>query len=241
MRKAIRVWSGLLLAALVAPGCAGGSQAGDDAGDAGGDFIEEAVAGMATVIDTAADGRTMIRSNRWPPAGVTVDPAFKYLGARTVDLGGGVAEIHVLADVDVAGELQRFYWIQFEGRKPGTPGQYDYSGLPHELVIDGYRFDAGDRHGAYTQDEVTNEADTRTVGAILAEHGYDFPAPMMRLRMATLDESRRNELLVIYMERLSWSGHAPADFEADEAAWVEAAAGLRERAAGGLGLETKAE
>lgn len=31
---------------------------------------------------------------------------------------------------------------------------------------------------------------------------------MMRVRMATVDESARNELLVIYMEALSWSGTA---------------------------------
>lgn len=190
--------------------------------------------GAAAVGQAAAD--TILRSTRWPPAGVEVDSAFDHLGTRTIDLGGAEAEIHVLADVSEDGELQRFYWIQFEGRKSGSSGTYDYSSLPHRDTIDGYVFYTGVRHGAYTADEVTNEADTRTVGAILAEQGYDFPAPMMRARMATLDESRRNELLVIYMERLAWSGSSEAELAADPDAWASAAAGLRERAAGGLRL-----
>lgn len=190
--------------------------------------------GASPGVGVAAD--TVLRSTRWPPAGVAVDSVFRYLGTRTIDLGGAEAEIHVLADVSEDGELRRFYWIQFEGRKPGSPGAYDYSSLPHRDTIDGYAFYTGVRHGAYTADEVTNEADTRTVGAILAEHGFDFPAPMMRARMATLDEARRNELLVIYMERLAWSGLTEDALATDPAAWNRAAAGLRERAAGGLGL-----
>lgn len=193
-----------------------------------------AAAPPPTAAPAAAD--TVIRSDRWPAVGVAIDPAFRYLGSRVVDLGGAVAEIHVLVDTADDGTLERFYWIQFEGRKPGNPGRYDYSDLPHADTIDGFHFDQGVRYGAYTTDEIENERDTNTVGRILAEYGFDFPAPMMRVRMATVDESARNELLVIYMEALSWSGTALRDLEADEAAWTRAAAALRERAAGGLGL-----
>lgn len=181
----------------------------------------------------AAD--TIIRSERWPPVGVSIDTAFRYLGTRTISVGSSTAEIHVLVEAD-GSEVGRFYWIQFEGRSPDRPGIYDYSSLPHRDTIDDYVFHTDVRYGAYTASEIENEPDTGTVGAILADHGYDFPAPMMRARMVALDEARRNELLVIYMEALDWSGTALEDLEAGEADWAGVSAGLRERAAGGLGL-----
>lgn len=199
--------------------------------------VAGAIAAVTAVAPASPAPDTVIHSERWPPVGVEVDSAFRHLGTRTITLGNSTAEIHVLVDTDAAGsEVERFYWIQFEGRLPDRPGIYDYSDLPHRDTIDGYVFHTDVRYGAYTTSEIENEPDTGTVGAILAEHGYDFPAPMMRARMVALDESRRNELLVIYMEALDWSGTALDELEADEARWADVSAGLRERAAGGLGL-----
>jgi len=178
---------------------------------------------------------TVMRSDRWPPAAIEVDPAFRHLGARSISLGSAEAEIHVLAEV-TDGAVQRFYWIQFEGRPPESPVRYDYSNLPFADSIDGYAFHTDVRFGAYSEAEVRDETDTRTVGEILAAAGYDFPAPMMRARMVTLDETARNELLVIYMESLAWSKLTDAELEADAEAWARAAAGLRERAVAGLEL-----
>lgn len=179
---------------------------------------------------------TVVRSERWPPVTIDVDSAFEHLGAREISLGAATAEIHVLADVE-DGRVQRFYWIQFEGQPPGR--RYDYSDLPFRDTIGGYVFSTDVRHGAYTESEVRDEADTRTVGEILAAAGYDFPAPMMRARMATVDESARNELLIIYMEALAWSGTTEDELAGNEDAWARAAAALRERAAGGLGLRSE--
>lgn len=178
---------------------------------------------------------TILRSERWPPAAVVVDSDFQYLGSRTISLGRATAEIHVLADV-ADGRVRRFYWIQFEGR---PEGRYDYSALPYRDTIGDYVFDVGVRHGAYTEAEVRDEPDTHAVGEILAAAGYDFPAPMMRARMATVDESGRNELLVIYMEALSWSGLAEDELAGDDARWAAAAAALRERATAGLRLTSE--
>lgn len=191
----------------------------------------EADESIGAVVVQETPEATVVRSDRWPPAAIEVDPAFRHLGARTVSLGSGKAEIHVLADVS-DGAVQRFYWIQFEGQPPGR--RYDYSNLPYRDTIGGYMFSTDVRHGAYTEAEVTNEADTRTVGEILSDAGYDFPAPMMRARMVTVDDSGRNELLVIYMEALSASGATEQELAADETRWAAAAAALRERAAAGL-------
>lgn len=195
--------------------------------------IAAAPAGCADALPAsrALEADTVVRSERWPAVAIEVDSAFEHLGARDISLGAATAEIHVLADVE-DGRVQRFYWIQFEGQPPGR--RYDYSGLPYRDTIGGYEFSTDVRYGAYTESEIRDEPDTRTVGEILAESGYDFPAPMMRARMVTLDESARNELLVIYMEALAWSGLAEDELEADEDAWARAAAALRERAAGGL-------
>lgn len=176
-----------------------------------------------------------VESDRWPPAVVHLDPAFKPIGSRTIPLGAAEAEIHVLADV-AAGRVDRFYWIQFEGKPEGSAGRYDYSDLPHQVRIGDYLFDAGVRFGAYTEEETTTEPDTRTVGEILAATGHSFPAPMMRVRMATVDDSGLNELLVIYMESLAWSGVTESELEASESRWDEVSADLLRRAAGGLSV-----
>lgn len=174
---------------------------------------------------------TIVRSDRWPPAAVVVDSGFRYLGSRTISLGRATAEIHVLADVE-DGRVRRFYWIQFEGR---PEGRYDYSALPCRDTIGDYLFDVDVRHGAYTEAEVRDEPDTHAVGEILASAGYDFPAPMMRARMATVDDSGRNELLVIYMEALAWSGLNESAL-AGEQEWAAASTKLRRRAVAGLRL-----
>lgn len=184
---------------------------------------------------TGADGRgpgSIVVSSRWPGR-VVVDPPFQHLGVRTVTAGAAEAEIHVLADT-AGGRLERFYWIQFEGRPAGSGAPYDYSGLPHQLTIDGYRFDAHTRFGAYSQTEMTEEFDTRTVREILRAAGFDYPAPMMRVRMATVSDGGYDELLVIYMERLGWSGAREAEFAASDSRWESASAALLERAADGL-------
>jgi len=197
--------------------------------------LAAAPAGCADAVPASRtlEADTVVRSERWPPVAIEVDRAFEHLGAREISLGAATAEIHVLADVE-EGRVRRFYWIQFEGQPPGR--RYDYSDLPFHDTIGGYVFSTDVRHGAYTESEVRDEPDTRTVGEILAAAGYDFPAPMMRARMATVDESGRNELLLIYMEALAWSGLAEDELEADADAWARAAAALRERAAGGLGV-----
>jgi hypothetical protein len=58
---------------------------------------------------------------------------------------------------------------------------------------------------------------------------------MMRVRMVTLDETRKNELLVIYMEELIAAGYT--EEQLDDGAWPEAASGLRQRAMNGLHLQ----
>jgi hypothetical protein len=212
--------------------CSGGDIPRVEAsGEAGG----PAVAASSGPSLAAAD--TVIRTERWPHRAVTVDDAFSWLGSRTIRLGSATAEIHVLVDTDDTGtSVERLYWIQFEGYPPESPNRYDYSSQPHADTIGDFEFLAGVRHGAYTAAEVENESDTRTVAAILAEHGLSFPAPMMRDRMVTLDANRRNELLVIYMESLAPLGLTDEELGADEARWAEVSAGLRSRAVAGLGL-----
>ncbi|MGD8495065.1 MAG: hypothetical protein PVF05_02675 [Gemmatimonadales bacterium] len=208
----------LALLALLA-----GTAAGPGAG------VREPPRPTGAAADVASD--TVIRSERWPPAAVVVDPGFRHLGSRTISLGRATAEIHVLADV-AEGRVRRFYWIQFEGR---PSGRYDYSALPYCDTIGDYVFDVDVRHGAYTEAEVRDEPDTHAVGEILAAAGYDFPAPMMRARMATVDGSGRNELLVIYMEALS-AGGLDESALAGKDAWAAASMQLRTRAVAGLEL-----
>jgi hypothetical protein len=152
-----------------------------------------ALAAVATIAAPPALGQAVdnvIHSERWPNVDVAVAETFTRLGSRTIDLGAAEAEIHVFVETD-GSEVERLYWIQFEGYPPGSDNKYDYSSQPHADTIGEFVFLTGVRHGAYAASEVANEADTRTVSEILGDHGYQFPAPMMRARMVALDEDSR--------------------------------------------------
>lgn len=193
---------------------------------------------VASVADArgAQDSGPVVQSTRWPPASVSVDDAFSHLGADTIRIGGAEAEIHVFVDApdDV---VKRLYWIQFEGYPEGGFNRYDYSDLPHADTVDGYTFRSDVRYGAYSETEIRDEHDTHTVVNILRGSGLDVPAPMMRVRMATVDETRKNELLVIYMEGLEHAGVTIEELDSDAARWRDVATRLRQRAIDGLHLQ----
>ena len=61
-------------------------------------------------------------------ATLVVDTAFRYVGGqRFVLLGVADAEQHAFVAADAAGNIQRFYWVQFEQYLPGSQGRYDYA------------------------------------------------------------------------------------------------------------------
>ena len=59
--------------------------------------------------------RNTIRSDSIPAAELVVDPAFRYIGSRALNLYDKTeAEMHLFVDASADGQIKRFAWIQFE-------------------------------------------------------------------------------------------------------------------------------
>lgn len=187
-------------------------------------------------VGLAQDAGPVLQSSRWPPAAVSIGEDFKVLAMDRIKIGAAGAVITVAVDT-AGGEVQRFYWIQFEGFPAGSGYNYDYSSLPYTDSIGGLVFHSDTRYGAYSPSEIRNERDTGTVVGMLRDHGLDVPAPMMRIRMVALDESRENELMIIYLESLAVEGLSTDALDADPALWSEVSDGLRQRAIAGFNLD----
>lgn len=193
---------------------------------------------VAYVTDARAaqDSGPVLQSSRWPPAAVVINSDFQFLAGDHIRIGAAEADIFVVVDAP-DGTVQRLYWIQFEGYPEGIGYTYDYSDLPYADTISGYAFRSDVRYGSYSSAEIRDERDTGTVVGMLRDHGFDVPAPMMRIRMVALDETQENELMVIYLESLTYRGLTVDELDSDAAQWRDVATRLRQRAIDGLHLQ----
>lgn len=167
-----------------------------------------------------------LRSERDPAAALRFDPAFKYLGGQKFVLYG-VADTEQHFFVETAdNELQSFYWVQYEAYLPGKPYTYDYDDSPlrvtlgdHEFYTDtaAFHFDPGAERRRGT--------DGAMVRQFLASKGYAYPREVLYARLVYLtDESRRKELMIIFMDDLVRYGLTAAELDeggAQAARWPE--------------------
>ena len=126
------------------------------------------------------------------------------------------------------------YWVQFEGYLPSNTHTYDYKS-PKKVNIGGLDFFAD----AYARNIKANpgraDSDGARARAFLASKGYHLGSDdVMTQRLVYLvDEAKRNELMIIYLEDLSEMKLNAADLgkggrAADQ--WDAISKGLLERA-----------
>jgi hypothetical protein len=69
----------------------------------------------------------VLTSSHDPAVQITFAPQFKYVGGQTFLLYGvAEAEQHLYVQARSNGQVQRFYWIQFEHYLPDNKQQYNY-------------------------------------------------------------------------------------------------------------------
>ena len=158
-------------------------------------------------------------------ATLVVDTAFRYVGGqRFVLLGVADAEQHAFVAADAAGNIQRFYWVQFEQYLPGSPGRYDYA-QDQALALNGREWRAQVRRYSTPADPAS---DRGHLYALFAAAGLRVPSPAIRARLVHVTSTdRRSELMIIYAEA-SGTDRQPDATEID-AMIVRAQAGLRIR------------
>ena len=199
--------------------------------------VEQYLTYQATV-----DGQQIV-STDFPTGTVTFDSTLTYVGSDSFILYSVArCEIHLFAEADEQKKIQRLYWVQYEGYLPSMiPRSYDYSDEPYRTEIAGKSFYDGDNF--YNVDEERPEwapdSDIAHVFALLEKEGYQFDGDVMRIRLVHLDEQKKNELMIIYMEPMDTQGlsiEALGPGSKTTAAWTKTASALRERALAGMTL-----
>lgn len=182
---------------------------------------------------------SLIISKRDPAVEIQLPKSAQYVGAdRWILYDIADCELHAFVEADLqrAGSqhnVQRLYWVQFEGYVPTRPELKHTYDSPQHTQIGGLDFyvDTWVRAG---KEETTPDSDREHIEALIRAHGYKMPAGMMYVRFVhLLDEAKRKELMIIYGEDLSPTGFSVADLNKggrSQDRWPQIAKSLVERA-----------
>jgi hypothetical protein len=184
----------------------------------------------------------VLTSSEMPAVRIEFDKGFKYVGGHSFILYEVAhAEQHFFIDADKEGRVKRMYWVQFEGYLPSNTHAYRYR-VNKTANIGGLEFVAD----AYARNIKSNsgrpDSDGARARAFLESKGYRMASEdVLYQRLVHLvDEAKRNELMIIYMEDLSGMGLTAADLAAGGGAaarWDEISNGLLERAVKGMKIQ----
>ncbi|HEU5239545.1 MAG TPA: hypothetical protein VFU37_20610 [Pyrinomonadaceae bacterium] len=176
----------------------------------------------------------VLTSKATPAVRLEFDKAFRYAGSQSFVLYDVAnAEQHFFVDADKDGRMKRFFWIQFEGYLPTNTHTYDYK-LTKVVNAGGFDFIAD----AYPRSLKGNlgrpDSDGNRARAFLASKGFRLMGTefMFQRLVHLVDEAKRNELMIIYVEDLSDTGLTAADLGEGGSArsrWPDLAQGLLDR------------
>jgi len=182
----------------------------------GGAFLS----GQAMRPERTVEG-SAITSQRDPAVRIVLPATARYAGAdRFVLFGMADCELHALVEADSQKNVQKLYWVQFEGYLPTRPELHHTYDSPRHADIGGWDF--------YVDTWVRSKGEATEAGSDL-EHivtlieakGYHLPQAMMYVRLVhLLDEQMRKELMIIYAEDLRPTGLTAAELKKDGSAYT---------------------
>jgi len=154
----------------------------------------------------------VITSERDPSVRITLPKSAQYVGAvRWVLYDIADCELHAFVEPDAQKNVERLYWVQFEGylaSKPDLHHQYD---SPRHVTIGGLDFYV-DTWVRANNAEIQKGSDREHIEALIARKGYHMPSGMMYVRLVhLLDAEKRKELMIIYGEHLAPRGFSAAE------------------------------
>jgi len=154
----------------------------------------------------------VVTSERDPKVQIRLPNPVQYVGAdRWVLYDIADCELHAFVEADKQKNVQRLYWVQFEGYIPSKPDLKHEYNSPRRAKIGGMDFYV-DTWVRSNDAKMTPGSDREHIEALVRGKGYQMPAGMMYVRLVhLLDEQKRKELMIIYGEDLT-----PNGFAADE-------------------------
>jgi hypothetical protein len=184
------------------------------------------------------EGRVLTSAEK-PAARLEFAEGFKYAGGQKFILYDVAhAEQHFFVDAGADGKVKRLYWVQFEGYLPDNTHAYDYDS-PTKVEIGGLEFVADAFPVSTAGPEQRPDSDGARARALLAAKGYTMAGSelMMQRLVHLLDATKRDELMIIYIESLDGTGLDAESLEPGGRAagrWAELSKGLLERATRGV-------
>jgi len=209
-------------------------------------IAQSAASSSAHKAGTSPQFRTIkgqvLTSTETPAVKIEFDKGFKYVGGHDFILYEVArAEQHFFVDADKEGRIKRMYWVQFEGYLPSNTHSYRYE-VKKTANVGGLEFIADAHARNIKSNPGRPDSDSARGRAFLESKGYRMASnDLLAQRLVHLvDEAKRNELMIVYMEDLSGMGLTAADLAASgraAARWDEISTGLLDRAVKGLKIQ----
>lgn len=176
-------------------------------------------------------GRTLsgndLISDHDPAVILRFGPTFRHIGGQKFILYGVAdTEQHFFVETTPDDKLKSVYWVQYEAYLPENYYSYDYEDSPLRVTLDDYEFYTDTDAVAFDPDKKrTRGTDGALARQLLASKGYVFPNNFAYARLVYLtDESRRKELMIIFIDDLESYGFSVAELEeggAEASRWPE--------------------
>lgn len=159
------------------------------------------------------EGR-MLTSERMPPIKIDVDKAFEYAGSQEFVLyDSAQVEQYFFVVPDKERRVKRLIMMQFEGYLPNNTHTYNYH--PEKTVkLGAMEFTTDFSVGsAELVKKHRPGSDVDRAVSYLESKGYRAGGDFMSQRFVRLvDDAKRNEVIVLYIEDMSDTGLTAADF-----------------------------
>lgn len=182
----------------------------------------------------------VITSLRDPAVKIHLPESVAYVGADRWTLYDiADCELHAFVDSDSSRNVEKLYWVQFEGYIPARPDLHHTYDSPRHVTLGGMNFYV-DTWVRGAGEKTRSGSDFEHLVALLRRQGFQPPEEMMYVRLVhLLDEQKRKELMIIYAERIP-SGLTATEPKPGGAAsdrWPSLEPGLLERAEKSIRIE----
>jgi hypothetical protein len=177
-------------------------------------FVLASFAAIQSATPDRVVTRSTISSNHDPRIQIHLPESAKYVGAdRWVLYGIADCELHAFVEADSHKNVQRLYWVQFEGYLPSKPELAHTYDSPRRATIGGLDFFV-DTWPRVDGEKTDPGSDREHIEALIHSKDYKMPSGMMYVRLVhLLDETKRKELMIIYGENLAPTGFAASDLK----------------------------
>jgi hypothetical protein len=145
----------------------------------------------------------VLTSTHLPSIRLRFNDNFKYAGTQKFILyEKAQVEQFFFVDADSQGRIKRMYMVQFEGFLPGINASYDYP-VTETVILGGqtYLVNAESIPNVSAALKQIPESDVARAASFLESKGYRIGESIRFQRFVRLlDEAKRNELILLYIE-----------------------------------------